>query len=111
MSNDESREVTASDIENLTGKLEAFANNLEPAERALLEALVSSAGGVDESEVEGFSMGGFRNASIKAMDPFKGGMLSGDLLGGGTLSANWGRWSKQTADGWSRDIDHQPTSG
>ncbi len=107
MTNEESREVTESDIEGLTGKLETFAAGLEPAERALLDALVASAGGVGESEVEGFSGGSFRSASLKAMDPFKGGLLSGDLLGGAS-SLNWGRWRKETADGWSRDIDHQP---
>ena len=106
MTNEESREVTESDIDALTGKLETFAETLAPTERALLDALVKSAGGVGESEVEGFASGSFRAASIRAMDPLKGGLLSGDILG--TTSLNWGRWRKETGDGWVRDIDHQP---
>ncbi len=91
MTNENAREVTDADVAGLSGKLEEFADGLEPAERALLDALMSQAGGLGESEVEGFGVGSFRTASSAAFDPFKGGILSGDLLGGGlsVKSCDW----------------------
>lgn len=72
---EESRAVESGDLEGLSSKLDDFAKTLEPAEQMLLTAMISSAGGVDESEVEGFSMGSFKMASMLALDPLRGGMV------------------------------------
>ncbi len=72
---EESRPVEDGDLEGLTSKLDEFAKTLDPAEQMLLNAMIDSAGGVTESEVEGFSAGSFKMASMLAMDPLRGGTI------------------------------------
>ncbi len=105
MDMESSEQVTAEQIASLSDKLSAFAAGLEAPEKALLEALVNSAGGVGESEVEGFGFGDFHSASGRALGAFGGGLISM-----GPMSANWGQWTKETSDGWKNNIDHQPTT-
>ncbi len=86
---EEARAVTDSDIEGLSSKLDAFAATLEPAERMLLSAMITSAGGVGESEVEGFARNSFKMASMLALDPLRGGGL-----GLAEDSPTWMQWTQ-----------------
>jgi len=101
------RSVGDGDIDGLSTKMEAFADGLDPTERALFEALLEQAGPTEEAEVAGFSQMGFKAASMLAMDPLRGGFVQ--MGRNATTSTSWGRWNRSGgSDGWSRNIDHIP---
>jgi len=95
---EESSAVTDTDLESLSEKLDGFAGGLEPTEQALFSAMLEQAGGVGESEVEGFSHMGFKAASMLAMDPLRGGLVNTTRANKGTgpYGGNWSEWIKTT---------------